>query len=252
MIQKGDFFTAENKVLHIPDEEYAQIPLYIESLDAFARTTFRSIYVIDYFKRNFLYVSDNPLFLCGMSAEEVRELGYEFYLRHVPEDDYRLLLEANRVGFLFVERVPPKHRQEYTFSCDFHICPPQAKPLLINHKITPLRLAPDGCIWLTFCIASLSSRATSGHIEVSRKGYNMRWKYDLDNGRWEEQPAIRLSESERQTLLLSAQGYTIEQIADRVSRTPDSVKSYRRKLFEKLEVDNITEAISFAMNEKLI
>ncbi len=80
----------------------------------------------------------------------------------------------------------------------------------------------------------------------------MRWKYDLDNGRWEEQPAIRLIESERQTLLLSAQGYTIEQIADRISRTPDSVKSYRRKLFEKLEVDNITEAISFAMNEKLI
>ncbi len=34
-----------------------------------------SIYVIDFNKKGFLYVSDNPLFLCGMSAEQVREMG---------------------------------------------------------------------------------------------------------------------------------------------------------------------------------
>ena len=40
-----------------------------------ARVSYQSVYLIDYFNQSFLYVSDNPLFLCGHSAEEVKELS---------------------------------------------------------------------------------------------------------------------------------------------------------------------------------
>lgn len=64
MVRKDDFFIEENKILFVPDEDYAGMELYIQFLEAVSRITYKSTYVIDYFKKNFLYVSKNSLFLC--------------------------------------------------------------------------------------------------------------------------------------------------------------------------------------------
>jgi hypothetical protein len=67
----------------------------IHTVEAFARVTYQSVYLIDYYKQEFLYVSDNPLFLCGHTAKEVKELGYSFYSKHVPEEEQKMLVELS-------------------------------------------------------------------------------------------------------------------------------------------------------------
>ena len=57
-----------------------------------ACTLNHSLYVIDYLKQSFVYVSPDKLFLCGYSVEQVLEWGYSFYTRVVPENDLRRLL----------------------------------------------------------------------------------------------------------------------------------------------------------------
>ncbi len=52
--------------------------------------------------------------------------------------------------------------------------------------------------------------------------------------------------------MLSARGLTVDEIANRVHRAKDSIKSRRRAIFEKLGVSSISEAIAFAVNYKLI
>ena len=63
----------------ITDADYQRVQPYVEAAQAFAQTTYQSIYIIDDFRKDFLYVSDNPLFLCGHTADEVRQMGYGFY-----------------------------------------------------------------------------------------------------------------------------------------------------------------------------
>ena len=41
-------------------------------------------------------------------------------------------------------------------------------------------------------------------------------------------------------------------IAEKVCKSIDTVKFYRKQVFEKLEVENITEALSFAINYGLL
>jgi DNA-binding NarL/FixJ family response regulator len=53
-------------------------------------------------------------------------------------------------------------------------------------------------------------------------------------------------------LRLYAQGLTINQIAERIFVSPDTVKYYRRKIFDTFEVKNFTEALAFATNHKII
>ena len=57
-------------------------------------------------------MSDNPLFLCGHTADEVRQLGYGFYLSHVPEDEVPMLTELNRSGFRAFYDEPVENRRQ--------------------------------------------------------------------------------------------------------------------------------------------
>ena len=99
MARVEDFFIMDNAVTGITDEDYRNIQDVVDSVDAFSRMTYKSVYIIDYFKKNFLYVSENPLFLCGLSASEVKEIGYKFYIDNVPQEDLERLLIINSSGF---------------------------------------------------------------------------------------------------------------------------------------------------------
>ena len=61
-----------------------------------------------------------------------------------------------------------------------------------------------------------------------------------------------LTDGEKSVLTLSIQGYTMREIADKICLSPDTVKKYRQRIFEKLDVRNISEAIAEATNDKLI
>ena len=178
MTQIEDFFNEKNRVESITEADYLRIKPYIETAKAFAQTTYQSIYIIDYFKKRFLYVSDNPIFLCGHSAKEVMEMGYGFYLNHVPEAELPMLTELNQAGFSAFNATPREEKKHCLMSYDFHILS-GGKKLLINHKITPLVLNDLGQVWLALCTVSLSSRKEAGHIEFRHWGTS---QYSVYNG----------------------------------------------------------------------
>lgn len=100
-----DFFMPDNEIRLSEELDYSRVDEYIRSAEAFSRSSYHSVYIIDYFRQNFLYVSPNPMFLCGLSPERVKELGYRFYLDFVPEDEQPLLLTLNKAGFCFYNAI---------------------------------------------------------------------------------------------------------------------------------------------------
>ena len=50
----------------------------------------------------------------------------------------------------------------------------------------------------------------------------------------------------------SAQGYTTEEIASRLFRTADTMKYHRKKLFRKLGVETISEALATVMSSNVM
>lgn len=251
MTHLEDFFIISNSVYNITEEDYQKTEFLVEMFDAISRTTYQSIYIIDYYKKNFLYVSSNPFFLCGHTPEKIKEWGYMFYINHVPEREQAMLIEINKSGFNFFEKIPIEERNIYTISYDFHIVNGK-REMLVNHKLTPLLLTKDGRVWLATCVVSLSSHDTPGHIELRKTGMIQYWEYSLEKHRWIENKGITLNEKEKDILLLSAQGYTMNEISDKMFLAIDTIKFYKRRLFEKLGVKNIAEALSLATNYKLL
>lgn len=247
----SEFFIPDNEV-RLPEElDYSRVDEYIRSAEAFSRSSYQSVYIIDYFRQNFLYVSPNPMFLCGLSPERVKELGYRFYLDFVPVDEQPMLLTLNKAGFTFYNDIPVSERKDWYISYDFHILN-EGKQILINHKMTPLALTSDGRIWLSLCVVSASTHTEAGHIEMRHVGSSEYFEYNDTTHRWTKKQMPTLTDGEKSVLTLSIQGYTMSEIADKICLSPDTIKKYRKRIFEKLEVRNISEAIVAATNNKLI
>lgn len=242
----------KNNVRNISDEDRLLQKDYLEAVKSFARLTYESVYVIDYEKMTFEYVSENPLFLAGYSPEEVLNLGYEFYFKNVPEDDLELLSLINNAGFDFFEKLPAEEKKQYSITYDFHLKKKDGKLVLINHKLTPLFLTSEGKMWKSMCIVSISHHKNAGNICIYKQGSDEIWELDLAGNAWRKSEKPKLTRREIEILQLHAQGLTINQIAEKIFVAPDTVKYYRRRIFERLGVSNIVEALSYAVNSKMI
>ena len=117
----GDFFIGSYSDYNITDEDYQKINLLINSAKAYARSTHQRVYIIDYFKQNFLYVSENLAYWCGQTSDKIKDFGYNFYLNYVPENEQKMLLEINKKGFDLFNEIPITERLDYTISYEFHI-----------------------------------------------------------------------------------------------------------------------------------
>jgi DNA-binding CsgD family transcriptional regulator len=241
-----------NRVGAVAAADSRQANDYLEAVKAFARLTYESVYVINYADMSFEYVSENPLFLCGYSSQEVLRMGYDFYFKNVPEADLELLNLLNDAGFDFFEQLPDEEKKQYSISYDFHLVNEQGKAILISHKLTPLFLTQTGKMWKAMCIVSLSYRQEAGNVVIHKQGSDDYWKLDTRRKLWQRAQKPKLSERETEVLRLYAQGLTINQIAEKIFVAPDTVKYYRRRIFEALEVNNIIAALSYAVSNKII
>lgn len=246
-----DFFIPDNEV-RLPEElDYGRAQDYVDAAAAFSRSTYQSVYIIDYYKQDFLYVSPNPMFLCGLTPQRMKKLGYRFYLEFVPKDEQMLLLEINSAGFAFYASLPVDERKDWFIQYDFHILN-EGRPILINHKLTPLALTSDGQMWLALCVVSASNHSSPGHIEIHRADSPEFFEYNLSTRRWLKRSIPTLTDGEKEVITLSIQGFTMTEIGDRMCLSSETIKKYRKQIFEKLGVRNITEAIAAATNNKLI
>ncbi len=234
------------------DIEDMQLSLLVKIMEAISRMTYKGIYIYDYLKKGIPYVSDNPLFLCGHTSEEVKKMGYKFFTQHIPPEDHSLLVEIKTATSKFFNTIPIEEKLQYTIYSNFHLMNDKKK-WLINHQLTPALLNKKGECRLAICMVSLSPYPTAGHIIIKKVNLCNHWEYDLITHQWKKCKGTVLTEREKEILYLSAQGFTMEEIANKLFIGVDTVKFHKRKIFsEKLQVNNIIEAISLATCYKLI
>lgn len=250
-IEINDFFWVKNSKANAAEEDYKIVEYLVDAAKAFARSTYRCVYIIDFCKRNFVYVSGELAALCGEPISKTENFDHRLYLNHISNQELEMLKEIHKSGFELFSTFPISERKNYSFQYDFHFARGK-KTRLMHHTLTPLTLDRDGKIWLALCTISISSRKTPGHLIIGKKGNRAFYQYNLQNHKWEKQDAITLSETEREVLALSTQGYTMADIADIMCKSIDTIKTYKRNLFTKLGVKNIAEALYCAINYKLI
>ena len=229
------------------------IDQYIEFAEAVSRTTYKSIFIVDLIKRNFLYVSSNPLFLCGLPASEVLKKGYRHFFDQVDRKEVQMIRRATKTSLKFIQEMDISNRMKYKVSYDYklrHII--SQEDVLVNQQVTPLKLTDDGDVWLALCSVALSPQQEVGNITITCQDSPPKWVLESGRNRWSEMHIAHLSQLEKQVVILANQGYSTKDIATKMCKSVDSIKWYRKTLFAKIGVETITEAIAYSTLHKLI
>lgn len=144
---------------------------------------------------------------------------------------------ANRKNLLFISDIPLSNNNQYHKS---------------TYKFSPLTENADGSLRHIIGTISLSSGTIRNALHVIDLSMLERSHFDFELNRWCNLNVPPLSKIEWDILVLSAEGLSVPEISEIVCRAQDSVKSIRKRIFEKLGARNITEAIIYATNYKII
>lgn len=107
-------------------------------------------------------------------------------------------------------------------------------------------------LWLSFCAVTLAVERHSSSACISSSNSDRKWiPRDVYEGR-DMVDKVVLKPDEVRILKLATQGLAMDDMADRLNKSVDSVKKYRKALFEKLGVNSMNEAIVFAMTHQLL
>ena len=161
-------------------------------------------------------------------------------------------MEINEAGFRFYYNQPAEKRLNLSIEYDFHICMSESHRHLIHHKLTPILLNAKGDIWLALCSVSLSPRKDIGEVILTDCTCADRYVYSFEGRRWRKQPELILSDREKEILQLSVKGLSNAEIGETLFIDANTVKFHKKKLFEKLHTENITETVGLAANLRLI
>ncbi|WP_448606940.1 response regulator transcription factor [Paenimyroides ceti] len=241
----------KNSIL-IPVERIQADIDYLETVKAFGRLAFNSIYIFDYIENRMVYISDNRIFLHDSKVGEVFEKSENYFQKYIKQEDQTIVAQAQKAGFEFYAQVPESKRKEYVLMYDFHLIDENQNTLLIHHKLTPLSLTQEGKIAKVMCTITMASNTTAGNIMMSKDNSNMIWKYDPKTEKWTESTKIIVSKRELQILGYYKQGLTINEISDKLCLSSDTIKFHRRKLFQKMNVRTINQALTYATRYQLI
>lgn len=246
----NDFFRPIDPIEGISEADYKSLSHYIGSLEAISRMIDLSYYIIDYKKREFLHVSNHPLFLAGYEREEVRVMGYDFFTKVVPTEELDMLLEINEKGFNFYYNLPPERRLKGFISYDFRIKNKNNSLILINHKLTPLILNNEGNLWISLCLVTLSTTKKPGNMYILMQDEKVKYNYNFRTKKFLPAKSKQLSQIENNVIQYLSLGNSTKDISRILSISENTVKFHKKNIYRKLEVRNSNEAVYFAIMQK--
>jgi DNA-binding CsgD family transcriptional regulator len=245
-----DFFSPIDPIEGISKNDYKSLNHYIASLEGISRMIDLSYYVIDYKRREFLHVSNHPLFLAGYEREEVRLMGYDFFSKVVPTSDLDMLLEINENGFDFYYNLPSERRPKGYISYDFQIRNKNNSIILINHKLTPLILNEEGNLWISLCLVTLSTSKKPGNMYILMQDENVKYNYNFVTKEFTPEKSKQLTQIENNVIQYLSMGNSTRELSQILSISENTVKFHKKNINRKLGVKNSNEAVYFSTIQK--
>jgi DNA-binding CsgD family transcriptional regulator len=208
-----------------------------------------SVYVIDFHKQCFYFVSDHDLFLSGFSPDDVLKMNYDFFSKIVHPDDLQLFIDIHRAILQYLSDPDSNCLWIDYFAFNVRL-QNHGLPLMVYHKISPLFI--NGYARMAICHLSSSVIHKSGNLGIffgDRKKYSL---YSFKKQQWMQKEQPYLTSREKDILKLAKQGKNSKEIAEILCVSGKTIRNTETSLYQKLDVHSVLEAVIFATNHRMI
>ncbi len=200
------------------------------------------VILIDFLKHQPLYISPNVLYL--WNAPKCGGEKPSSFVQFIKESEARLLLKIFMAYQKMLQTIPKEESLGTALVFDLKLAAAEKYERIVHHRITPINLLPNGEMWYGIGILSPSVNTVSGNVIVYQKRAKTFLQLNLNTSQWEKISFPSLNAIEKEILLLSSQGFTVNQISQEMFRSVDGIKTAKRRLFQKLKVENLQQALT--------
>lgn len=225
------------------------INVSLTGVRAFAELLNWSCLVIDMEEHKVIYRSNTLLYADeAKPADKQRDCDNPYWAL-IPEEYVDRLVEVRRNYLHYCKTFNISKGTTHHSTTDFPIII-DGHELYVNQKFTPFMMNSDGTIKLGIFVMSPSNHHK---LESSIVGKGMILPYNFNTGRYQEgQEKPGLSKREKIILTRIMKGKTSKEIANELNISLSTVKTIRGRIFKKLNVKSISEALVVVRNYHLL
>lgn len=225
---------------------------YADVVSAMSQLTFQLVYIWNISEHRYLFLEGNSMVTGDLPLQKMKEMPLNELLATLPPPDQERI--NTFVHYILSERKErsPAWIRNVIYHINFKTCNGRSGKY-INHKLKWLDAADNEKPHLLIGIGknSVHRNEEDFYLEINRKENSYR-RFEFSSRTWDEMPIQTLNENEREMLQLSSQGLTANRVAKMICKSIDTISYYRASVFQKLNVRNISEAITFAMHYGMI
>lgn len=222
----------------------------IKGIDSFARLTNATCFVIDFDSHKMLYQSEKMQYLEDITDNERQRESNNPYWSFVDEETLKNLLLIRTKYPLVGRSMSAADYQTHICTIDYPIIIKRRK-FFINQKFTPLVMRSDGITKIGLFVISPSSCDHMESFIITHS--HIRYRFDFRAGVYRTFDLdASLSAQEKLILQRVQKGFTIEEIAEDLHLSISTIKTHRGRIFKKLRVRTMPEALTVIGNYHLI
>ena len=223
-------------------ENLKQVTLFLDKINDFLP---QNSYIIDDYRRNFIFISKHSIFLCGYTEEEVMAMGYDFYNKILSPENLKKLAEINEAISEFFYDIPIEKKIDSSIAYDLVLQRKDGSSFCVNHKLKPFLFTENNDVWLSICCVRPSNNNKMGDVKCFFRETHKRFSYSFKDKKWKEQRPFVLSEIERFIITETNKGTLEKQLAYQLGCTRGNIRYYKNMVQRKTETKTMREAILF-------
>ncbi len=224
---------------------------YCAMADSIAKTTHYAVSLYDTAVQKYIHISESTNWIRTRYKEMALQHQSELHTKSIPYKEMQMLNMAHKSLVPIVDRIDIKERKKIYLIQNNHYTIHEQKNVLCSKKISALTFNSDGTPRIVMTLYLFTNQQEGLFCLLNntlKKEYHI---YNFLRNRWERHSYTQLSHNEFQMLMLSNSGKSISDIATIMHKSTDTVKGYRKAVFDKMNVTNIQGAIVRALDYKL-
>lgn len=215
-------------------------------IELLARVNHSYVYVADCEKKKYLYMSDNlqQFFEADLDGLlQSHSEGDDLLEARIHPEDYKAIIAVHKLmEFTLNQHIEKRKDFKHIFEFRGKNAEGEYVRLILQQQI--LELDESGSPWLLLGIGDLSPN--TGPLDNLRiKVVNFTTGETLPFNTFEEKEFIELTQREKEILLLIKTGMLSKEISDKLSLSIHTVNKHRQNIMQKMNADNIIEAIDY-------
>lgn len=225
--------------------DYKQLSGIKPLLDAMSSILPHDFYIVDYYKKQFFYMStkpDSPL-LGGHSINDILKMGYEIYAEIMSEERIKDLEQINDMAFSYFYQLSAKKRHSLSIAHNLVLKNDTGEHVAFRVQGKPFLFTPDNNVWMILFTFRPTSAIDMKNFIIHDKQSNKQYILSTEQKTIKPLPQLVLSEREKFIAFETSRGTLEKQLSQQLGITIDTIHYYKKRIMQKTSTTNIREAI---------